>query len=115
MLKHPFFDAQQFDGYQLASVTQLTESEIAPAIQPTSRNLRTFRTILIHLLTLSMMGGLLFLLRPFKTKFSRVCQHPAFWLGVTGAIGLLIAPIFVSLAIIFVAITLAFNTDPAVN
>jgi hypothetical protein len=104
----PMFDAHTYEGYELDSVVQVKPSKLPPAIEPISRGMDTFRRMLVNLLSLAMAASALFLLRPLNQSAKAICQHPAFWLAMVGIIGLFVAPISVSVAIIFVSVTLAF-------
>ncbi len=108
MTSNPMFDARNYDGYELASVVQIKPSKSPPAIQAISRGMDALRRVLVNLLSLAMVGSVLFLLRPLRHFVKPICQHPAFWLAAVGIVGVFVAPMPVSLAIIFVSATLAF-------
>ncbi|WP_145419600.1 hypothetical protein [Planctomycetes bacterium K23_9] len=103
----PTFDAHHFDGYELSEIGQITPRVQPAPIEATSAGMHELRRTLANLLTLLMAGGFLFMLRPFQREIRGICHHPSFWLAVTGLLCLLVAPLPVALALLFVAITLA--------
>ncbi len=100
------FHLSNLDGYSLRRVTKLSAANHAQAIQPTSTHGQGLRTMLINSLTLLLVGGLLACLWPARRYADAVIVHPAFWLGIMGVIGFIVAPIPVAAAIVFAAVAL---------
>ncbi len=102
----PLLSLSVADGYALNRVMKLSATNHAPPIEPPSFDDQGLRTIIVNCLTLMLVGGLLACLWPVRHSIDKIVVHPAFWLGLIGVLGLVVAPVPVAAAILLVAITL---------
>ncbi|MFK8111843.1 MAG: hypothetical protein AB8B91_06560 [Rubripirellula sp.] len=100
------FGVANFEGYAVDQVTKLTAGNRPRAIQPMSSNDLGLRNLIVNLLTVVLVSGILMCLRPFYRYAKPIAAHPAFWVGLMGVFGLVVAPVPVAAALILVAVSL---------
>ena len=100
------FSSTSVPGFRLDQVTRLASSNhVIPLRLPLGADTR-YRVLLSNVITLTLVIGLLCCLVPLKRYLYPVISHPAFWLAVLGVAGLFVAPSYVALSLILVAISL---------
>lgn len=100
------FGVSKFDGFVAERVTKLSAANRPRTLQPVSSNDQGLRNLIVNLLTLTLIGGVLVILRPIHRLLTPVVLHPAFWLGLMGIFGFAVAPVPVAAAIVLVAVSL---------
>lgn len=100
------FRVAGFDGYVVDRVARLSAADRPSTVQPVSLNDRGLRKLIINCLTLVLVCGLLACVRPAQAIAIPVVSHPAFWLGLIGICGFVVAPVPVAIAILLVSVTL---------
>ncbi|MCG8651120.1 MAG: hypothetical protein MI861_14880 [Pirellulales bacterium] len=96
----------QLEGYTLQYISKISASSPPASVEPVSTRGQGLRILIINGLTLLLVGGLLACLWPARRYAEAVVAHPAFWLGMTGAFGFVVAPLPVAAALILTAVAL---------
>ncbi len=99
-------DTWHLKGFVLHEVTRLSATNRPASLSDSSSQDLGLRTILVNLLTLVLVAGLLACLWPARQYVQPVIVHPAFWLGIIGLFGMVVAPLPVAAGIVLAAIAL---------
>ena len=100
------------DGYVTRRISKISASTPAPPVEPATTNGRGLKTIIVNCLTLLLVAALLACLWPAQQLAHPWVVHPAFWLGLIGVVGVVVAPPAVAAAIVFAAVALPVFPKP---
>ena len=100
------FSSSPVPGFRLGQVGRLSSIGRAVPLGSASKTDLRLRRLLRNLITLVLVVGLLICLKPLKKYVIPVVVYPAFWLASLGIAGLLVAPSYVALSLILVALSM---------
>lgn len=93
-------------GYRLGHVMRLGSPSKTPLVRSVSGGDGSLQNTLRNALSLALVTGFLACVYPWKRRLLPWIQHPALWLAVLGVVGLFVAPPYVAVSLIFVAISM---------
>ncbi|KAA1258859.1 hypothetical protein LF1_13830 [Rubripirellula obstinata] len=100
------FSSTRVSGFRLDQVERLgSPDRVIPLGLDPNADYR-FRILLSNVITLVLVIGLLCCLKPLQRFLGPMITHPAFWLAILGIAGLFVAPSYVALSLILVAISM---------
>jgi hypothetical protein len=100
------FSASAAPGFRLDQVLRLASTTRAPPLRAFSNNDLRLRNVLGNAITLILVVAVLACLHPLKGYLLPLVAHPAFWLAALGVAGLFVAPTYVALSLVLVAISM---------